>query len=287
MSLEPGSPEWRRTVTASKVAAIIGVSPWDSPLSMWHSMRGDVADEPRSSAALDRGNLLENAVINWWLTQHPEITGHVGQHKATVDVGFPALATLDALAVDADGTYCILEAKTAARMDEWGEPGTDALPAHYLTQVYFQLAMTPQAERAYVAVLGPFLEFSEYVVERDEQIQADLIERCRRFYESLSADVPPPLDDHPATLATVRRLHPEIDRGESAEIDRDTALEYLSAVDAAKAATARERQAKAAVYNAAGRAQYVTHAGLRIARRQPGRGEHVNLIKTATLEEIQ
>ena len=42
--MEPGSASWLRQVTASKVAAILGVSPWHSPLSMWRLMKG--LDEP-------------------------------------------------------------------------------------------------------------------------------------------------------------------------------------------------------------------------------------------------
>ena len=40
----PGSPAWTRRITATKVAAILGVSPWDSPRSMWAKMRGEMPE---------------------------------------------------------------------------------------------------------------------------------------------------------------------------------------------------------------------------------------------------
>src|SRR5690606_3350974 len=120
----------------------------------------------------------------------------------------------------------IVEVKTASRMDGWGEPGTDAIPAHYLCQVYFQLALTPEAERAYVAVLGPYLDFFEYVVERDEAIQDALVAKCRAFYESLALDEPPKLDGHTATLDTLKREHPSIAAKAVATIPHDLAHEY-------------------------------------------------------------
>lgn len=283
MSLEPGSPEWLRVVTASKVAAIVGVSPWESPLSMWHKMSGNLPDEP-TSAAMSRGNLLEGAVLDWWMSQHPEVDVAPRQQSVSADVGFPALATLDMLATTPDGPV-IVEAKTSAKSDEWGEPGTDEIPAHYLAQVYWQLAMCPEALRAYVALLGPFLEFSEYVIERDDEIIAGLVDQCRRFYESLGAN-PPPLDDHVATVATLRKIHPEIDRGGSVEIDQDVALAWLEAKEAAAEIEAEERQSRAFILNTAKRAQYITHNGHRIARRQAGRGGSVNLIKIAKAKDL-
>jgi predicted phage-related endonuclease len=261
------------------------VSPWQSPFSLWHEMKGLVAHES-DSAVKARGRYLEDGIVAWWRDQHPEFEV-AEQYYATIDVGFPAGATLDGYAVDHGGTVVVLEVKTAARADEWGTPGTDEIPVHYLTQVYWQLAMTRAAERAYVAVLkGPGLELAEYVVERDAEIEADLIDRCRAFYESLSADDPPPLDSSVATIETLRALHPDIDRGQSVSVSPEIAREYAAAVEGAKRAAERERGAKAAVLAAAERAQYVEVNGLRIARRQPSRSG-VSLVKTATAADIE
>ena len=40
VSLVPGSPEWQRTITASRVGAIMGASAYDSPTSIWHQLAG-------------------------------------------------------------------------------------------------------------------------------------------------------------------------------------------------------------------------------------------------------
>ena len=68
----PGTPEWVRLVTASKVAAIVGASPWESPRSLWHKMRGDLTDNTPPTDAMQRGHLLEPAVITWWQHRHPD-----------------------------------------------------------------------------------------------------------------------------------------------------------------------------------------------------------------------
>ncbi|HUX69106.1 MAG TPA: YqaJ viral recombinase family protein [Cellulomonadaceae bacterium] len=282
----PGSPEWLRIVTASKVAAIVGVSPWESPRSMWHKMRGDITDA-RESASMARGNYLEAGVLAWWADRHNLVGGVATQvHVTRDDLDYPAAATLDGYATEVTGDggdLVIVEAKTAARMDDWGTPGTDEIPLHYLTQVHWQLAMVPDAERAYVAVLGPFLEFFEYVVERDYTIVADLIAACGKFHESLIGGEPPDLDDSVATFETLRAMNKGVDKGAAVDIDHATALELVTARAAEDEAIARARLADSRVIDAAGIAQLITHNGVTVARQQANRRRP---IVTATINDL-
>lgn len=281
----PGSPEWTRLVSASKVAAILGISPWESPYSLWMTMAGRVPHEEKDTPAIRRGNYLEHGVVQWWLDQHPEYTWHETQWS--VRLGDWGIATLDILAREDIGAESPVacEVKTTSSWDEWGEPGTDAIPAHYYAQVLWQLACEPKAERGYVAVLGPFLDFREYVIERDQTVIDDLIRRCRAFYDSLSQDEPPALDDHPATVATLRREHPDIAKGEQAAVSRADAYAWLTAKHDLDAAQAAERAARARILNAARDAQYVTADGIRIARRQPSR-YGISLVATAKADDL-
>ena len=281
----PGTDAWQKLVSASKVAAILGISPWESPYSLWMTMTGRVPREEKDTPAIRRGNYLERGVIEWWVDQHPEIHDWGAQVPARLDDW--AIATLDILATldEAEDRFLICEVKTTSSWDEWGEPGTDAIPAHYYAQVLWQLACEPKAERGYVAVLGPFLDFREYVIERDQAVIDDLIRRCRAFYDSLSQDEPPDLDDHPATVATLRREHPDIAKGEQATVSRADAYAWLTAKHDLDAAQAAERAARARILNAARDAQYVTADGTRIARRQPSR-YGISLVATAKADDL-
>ena len=212
---EPGSREWNRLITASKVPAILGLSPWQSPYSLWMQMSGRIDATPET-ATTRRGHYLEAGVLAWWLDQHPEVVHHVPQYYATRPSLPWAAATLDALVITDDVTRLVVEVKSAAYRDGWGEPGTDEIPEHYKAQVHWQLAMMPEASRAYVAVLfGQGLEFTEYVIEHDPETEAALVRICEAFHTSLGAEDPPPLDDSVATWDAVRRLHPDIDGTDS------------------------------------------------------------------------
>lgn len=277
----PGSPEWARLVTASKVAAILGVSPWDSPRSMWHKMRGELGPV-LTNAATRRGHYLEAGILAWWRDEHPEYPTTVEQYVALRDDIPWALATPD---LRADGEDVVLvDAKSTSQMDEWGDPGTDQVPTHYLASSYWQLAMCPEAKRVHLAVLGPFLRFEEYVVERDEEIIADLIERCARFYESLSSDVPPALDDHVATFEVLRQQRGDVQKGVSVEVGPELATEFLTARESENAAVARARAADSRLIEAASSAQYVTCRGVRIARQQDNRRRPVVVASPAAIE---
>lgn len=284
VDLTPGSPAWSRIITASKVAAILGVSPWQSPRSLWHEMRGDV-ERPPSNAAQSRGHYLEPAILAWWRDQHGVADDRQWTAQPTYRLGDWAAATPDAVTLGIPGlAECLVEAKSAADMDEWGEPGTDQIPAYYLAQVHWQLHVS-KAVRCYVPVIGPYLRFSEYVVDRDDEIGALLEARCREFYDSLAGDEPPPLDNSTATLEVLRRLHPDITKGETVQLNPDDAREWLTASAAAKAAETRLTGAKSRVLDALAGAQYGEANGVRVARRQAS-GKGIALYATATADQI-
>ena len=271
----PGSREWEHYMTASKISAVIGVSPWESPRSLWHRMHGDLTIS-EDSPATERGTYLEPAALAWWRDTHPGVWRM--RRGVWVTSGRYA-ATLDAVAYRDHRTPVILEAKTSASDDEWGTPGTDEIPPHYWAQAQWQLALTPQASHVELPVIfgGYGFRFELYAVLRDPDVAESLLARAAEFLASLDADDPPELDDHPATYETIRRLHPEIDRGESVEVPALIAEDAAETKDLRKEAEAAERAAKTALLDAMGRAQYATSGGFRVARRSPGRGDSVTL----------
>ena len=69
---QPGTAEWRTLLTASKIPAVMGTSPWSSRFTLWHEMAGTFTPEPINPAVLERGHILEPAVAAWFQAQHPE-----------------------------------------------------------------------------------------------------------------------------------------------------------------------------------------------------------------------
>ncbi len=183
----------------SEIAAVAGVSRYEGPHDVWSKKLGLVADEEDNRFML-WGRKLEDLVGE----RYTEVTGkelirapHLVHPKLPYVAGTP-----DRLIV---GEPRLLEIKTAdARSAHlWGEEGTDGVPASYLCQVAYYLALT-NLEAADVAVLIGGNDFRVFHVERDRALEDRLLELARDFWTKyVVPKVPPPID---ASLGARRYL---------------------------------------------------------------------------------
>lgn len=121
------------TVGGSLVAPILGKSKWAGPHWAYHVLRGLESEE--SKPELARGKVLESSVLELW-RQRSGLTV-LKPDKVMPDTMPWAHASLDAfslVALDEGMTPLLLEAKTGAWSDEWGEDGTDQIPREYALQ---------------------------------------------------------------------------------------------------------------------------------------------------------
>ena len=267
----PGTGEWRRRITPSKVPAILGVSPFTSPFALWHEMHGDLDPEPLEGDHLDWGHMAEESLVRWWLLKNPGWRANKGEITYTnPDLPFPNLATLDRRAVRGR-RYAIIECKTSRDMNKWGREGEpDSVPMNYVAQVITQMGISGIRE-AHVVVLGGGTP-EIHQVPWDEKLWGLIVQRCIAWQQSLDDGVPPPLDDSPATYKTLRGLHPDISEGTTVDIDLDQATAYLQAVHAAKAAAAVEQEQKNLLMQVMGRAQKAMCGPTVVATRRPSSG---------------
>ena len=283
----PGTPEWQTAITASKVAAILGVSPWQSPYSLWVDMtQGRPELEP--TAPMLRGTFLEDGILAWFEHDNPSWE-RIGTQLAVTqpDMQEWAFATLDGLYKDDLGNTVVVEVKTASRLDDWQtEDGGIALPAYYESQVRFQLALTDTADYATVVLLTPFLEKKELIVERDDEMEAAIMSAAHDWKQALDTGQAPDLDDTVATYDAVRREHPEIDPDKTVEIDQALAHQWLQARADLKGAEKRERGLKTKVLDLMGDAKTAQLDGLKIATRTPGARGTVTLRANAKTTDI-
>ena len=271
--VEAGSPEWMATISASKVAAILGVSPYTSPYTLWHQIRGLVSPG-EDKAVFRRGHLLEPAVAAWFAQEHPEweiaTTGtwtHAEREHQTASPD--RLVLMDGRDDPAVETvFDLLEIKSTTKDHEWGKPGTAEVPLYYWVQAMWQMD-TVGVTRCHFAIIGSFLEFSAYVVDYDPVAARIIREQVDAFHASLSAATPPALDQHPTTFETVRALHPDVT--DQVVAVGDEGVRYVRAKRAADAADAELTAAKAALADAMGDAKAATWGGVTIATRRAAR----------------
>lgn len=232
--IEPGSPEHRKSISASKVAAFVGLSPYSSYKSLWLEATGRVEPEDIDSEVLEYGRRRENDIIQFFADYYADKP--LGPTATFVDPHRPNwIATPDATMGDA-----VVEAKTARFGDDWGPKGSIQIPIHYMIQVMWQMARTG-AERAFVAadVMMSYRVYDihwndvcdgikEYKPGVDLPSITEIEEAVTRFEADVLFDVEPDWDGSDATYKAARRMHPDIAEGE-VEIPRELAVEFAAA----------------------------------------------------------
>ncbi|MCU1677685.1 MAG: phage-related protein predicted endonuclease-like protein [Frankiales bacterium] len=286
----PLSPEWHAArangLGGSEIAAVVGLSPWESHFSLWHRKAGRLADQP-DSGVMEWGRRLEPALLAKFLAEHDEFDlfdDHCTYRSAERpwQIANPDGFLVSALPV-ASPTFAIWEGKTAQSDDEWGTPGTDEIPPYYLLQTRWYLDVL-DLDTCYVSVLIRGCDYREYVVHPDAADTQLMRTAGAAFMESIAADRRPNIDDHAATYAAVREMHPDID-GSEVEIPPRLARWYQAAVAACASAERRKRKHAATIADRMGSARRATCDGQPIAIRVPGRGANPPFLRPSATKE--
>ena len=270
----PGSPSWKRLITASKVPSLLGISPYRSQFTLWHDMNGTIPAEGHveGKPEWDWGHDAEPSLVKWWLRHHKGWQAGPGEiaYKDD-DLPFPNMVTLDRRA-RRGRRFHILECKVARDIDTWGRPGEEnSVPDHYRAQVITQMGVSGIHEASVIA-LG-FGTPEIHTVDWDADLWAGIVAACVDWHASLKSGIAPDLDDRVSTYETVRGLHPDIDRERLAPVDPKIAGAYLAATRIEKEAARIAQGRKTRLLAAMGNARRAVVGDAIIATRSPsGRG---------------
>jgi putative phage-type endonuclease len=193
-------------VGGSEVAALLGLSPWKTPVDLFLDKTGRRSDEQEPSEALRLGTELEDYAAR----RYTETTGRQVRNYGYMVTRGHALADVDRLIVP-DGakvaafheevrTDGILECKTSGVA--WDEEPPEYYQAQ--AQLYAELLDCAFVDFA-VVFLAPRRDFRIFRVARDRDVGAALLDRIEAFWrESMIPDTPPPA----VNLADARALFP-------------------------------------------------------------------------------
>lgn len=238
-------PMWhlarRKGVSASEIAVVLGISPYQSPFDLWWSKRlGTVQPDDH---AMSVGRRCEPLVLEDFEAENPALVlrsvGLVQNRERPWQ-----LATPDALAYertslahgwDEAEPLAIVEAKTSNTREGWGDKGSDIIPEHYRAQVLWQMD-TLALDVAYVPVWIGF-EYRCYEVAYDAEDAEFMRDEAIRFLASLDGE-PPPIDGHASTTRRLKSLHPTVVEGD-VEVSPAVVRQYLAAKRLRNAAQAR------------------------------------------------
>lgn len=249
-------------IGSSDVAAILGVADRNTAVHVYRDKRGQLVDDAGEAALW--GHLLEEPVAREWARRQRSVVQRVGL-IAHVDEPW-RMATLDRQVLECPmdrtvRTRCALEVKcrSAFKASRWKNAN---VPDDVLAQVTWQMSVTGY-DHVHVAVLIGGNEMKMAVVERDEQLEAYVLEQVRRFRnEHLLAGVEPEWDlsKAQALIDMDSLMHPdrvgEIDVTEIGEV-----LEYAERSAAKGAAEKALKESSATLRRLAAGARTVTFGG--------------------------
>ena len=230
--------EWmelrRHSIGGSDAAAIVGLSKWASPYTVWADKTGRLPDKP-DTEAMRQGRDLEEYVAQ----RFSEATGkRVKRCNAILyNPVYPhSHADVDRMIV---GENAGLECKTTSTLDVKQFLGVE-FPEKYYAQCVHYLAITG-ADRWYLAVLVLGKEFHVYTLERDEAEIRALMDAETAFWEQyVETDTPPAADGAESTTDAIRTIYADSSQSICVLFGRETLLEeYMALKSQSKALDAR------------------------------------------------
>ena len=237
MSREAWLTERRKGIGGSDMGAILGMSTWGSPYSVWAEKTGKVVKDDSDNEAMRIGRDLEQYVADRFCEASGKKVRRVNAMITNTD--YPhLLINIDREVV---GESAILECKTANAFGAKRFRG-GAFPENYYAQCVTYMAVYERA-RCYLAVLVMGLDFKIFMMTTDPDdekpewcegmvyVDSDEFDTVKgaalEFWEYVETKTEPPIDGLKPTTDTISELYPESDPDK--QIDLGLVRHYIQA----------------------------------------------------------
>ena len=239
-----GSQEWHDlrnepgAVGGSDIAAITGLSAWESAITKWAKKTGQITYEVIPNMSMKLGTKLEAPILDLFADEHPELEIYETGTWANKENPW-ARSNPDGLYKTADGEWGIIEVKFSR--DYWS-----GVPQAYRAQVLWYMRVFGIKQAKLVALAGS--SYMEFDIEWDEFEAETLWDSAVRFRHSCLDMKMPYWDGSNSTLETIRALSPGISDSE-VDLD-DLGMHYINSVTDFEKANAKMTKLKARVIQA-------------------------------------
>jgi putative phage-type endonuclease len=229
----------RKALGGSEIAAVMGISPWQTPVELWKAKTGRAGPpkvDPIGDAIKRRGQRLEPIVRAMAIDKLQQLgldVALVAKNGRYFDAELPWLtaeidfelrvsgvATIAGSDVRFSGDVITADCKTVTGFArrKWGDEGSDDVPIEYAAQFMHGLALTEREVCLCAALIG-LDDVALYWIRRDDVTIAAMRARAVDFWENhVLADVPP----DPIKYADIRELYP-VDNGRTLEATPEVA----------------------------------------------------------------
>lgn len=243
----------RQYIGSSDAAAIMGCNPYNTVYDVWLDKMGKLDDKQQDTPAIDIGNLLEPALIDWCEKQ-VELRFDRNVHR--VHSGGVLACTHDGLQANVAPEFGC-EAKTTNILtpffekEDWGFDMTDQVPDHINIQCQHQMIVSG-LRCVFVPALIGGRGLALFQVERNSDLCELILYRCTKFWNECILPGIPPGDSYP-TLPVAKHIKKEPNK--STRLEYSTVKQWMDAKDELKIATRNKEVAEALLLAALGDAE--------------------------------
>ena len=271
--------EWleqrEKGIGASEVAAILGLSPWETPFSLYLRKTGQVPPI-EENFAMRRGHYLEDAVVQWWQDE----TGEKVIKASAADIIY-VHPEHDFMRVTPDrivrGRKKMLEVKSTA-----GYMG-DEIPVYYLAQCIYQMYVTGIHEEELIYIQGD-LTFGRFNVEYDADFAEFIAKKVTEFWNENVLG-----GKEPEAISVADFALKGSDPGTTIEADEEALSQALCLRLAKHEISEREKSAEAyadSIKLYMGENECLTYEGKTLASWKTGAKGRTFLLKNKVIDEI-
>lgn len=253
----------RAGIGASEIGVVLGISPYDSPFSLyWKKVNGW---ETPDNTDMEAGRRMESAIADWaadvidplqnlvvrpsglyasrerpWQLATPdrlvylvcETCDGAGRYPDSLQDCPDCLVEGNGDRIGGSRLVAVLETKHPFDWDEFGPGGTDEIPVYFRAQLMQQMDVL-DVEEGFLAAYCRH-ELRVYRLWRDDKDLATMRPAGARFWQRIQDGDVPDVDEHHATLETLQRLHPTVE-----DVDVQVSLELAEGYRRARALRAR------------------------------------------------
>ncbi len=231
----------RKGIGASEAAAVLGLSPYHSPLSLFYEKTQEISTEDDSELK-EWGLLLEPAIAKKYAQTTGRIVTSLRKYTIKTMAGAPEFfCTPDRLTV-IENESCPLQLKVSAYFN----PKEPELPVHWQVQEQHEM-MVLGTRHASFGILVAGRRFYHADIKRNDSFIALLREKLEEFLDLIRRGTPPEADGHRATAEALKRMYPK-DRGTAVALSTE-AFEYAEELKNVKEAIAKYEAREAFLEN--------------------------------------
>lgn len=249
-------------IGSSDAPAILGLTPWRSPLAVFHEKRGTLGREiePKYAEMAGWGLALEDVIAKRYalktgriiikppkltIAQHPTVAYMVASVDRYADVPLVDLGEAPKHGREYETERIVVELKNAHwfSKEKWEDvdEGIAEPPLEYVVQLQHQLAVTDRPWGSLAVLIGG-VEFRYADIKRHDGFIAQLMDLEAEFWGKVQRGEEPEADGSDATTSLLRELYPK-DTGATIELPPE-ALDWAAELGTTKAEIKRLEEVK-------------------------------------------